>query len=379
MLDYATLKLLWWALIGVLLIGFALTDGFDMGVGALLPFVGRNDAERRILINTVGPTWEGNQVWLITAGGAIFAAWPLVYAAAFSGLYVALLLVLFALFFRPVGFDYRSKRDDPRWRSAWDWALFAGSVVPALVFGVAFGNLLQGLPFRFDHDMMPTYAGSFRALLNPFALLCGLVSLSMLVAHGAAFVRIKTDGELARRAARALRYASLLAVLSFTVAGLLIALYVPGYLIVGEAARNAAANPLTKNVVAAPGLWLNNYALYPWTMLAPLAAGAAGLAAAALAGTRWTRTAFVATGVQITGVLLTVGGAMFPFVMPSSLDGASGLTAWDATSSRWTLQIMLIAVIVFMPLVLAYTGWVYRVMRGKVTLQTLEDNRHSMY
>ncbi|MFM0298466.1 MULTISPECIES: cytochrome d ubiquinol oxidase subunit II, partial [Paraburkholderia] len=152
-MDYASLKLIWWVLIGVLLIGFALTDGFDMGAAILLPFIGRTDAERRIVVNTVGATWEGNQVWLITAGGAMFAAWPLVYAASFSGFYFAMLLVLFSLFFRPVGFDYRSKREDPRWRSAWDWALFVGGFVPALVFGVAFGNLLQGVPFSFDTDL----------------------------------------------------------------------------------------------------------------------------------------------------------------------------------------------------------------------------------
>ena len=177
-LDYETLKVVWWLFIGVLLIGFAVTDGFDMGVGALLPFLGKNDEERRVIINTVGPHWDGNQVWFITAGGAIFAAWPAVYAAAFSGFYVAMLLVLFALFFRPVGFDYRSKIADPRWRSTWDWGLFAGGAVPALVFGVAFGNLLQGVPFEYDSLLRSTYTGSFFGLLNPFALLSGVVSLS---------------------------------------------------------------------------------------------------------------------------------------------------------------------------------------------------------
>nr|MCU0563367.1 cytochrome d ubiquinol oxidase subunit II [Desulfobacterales bacterium] len=154
--DYFTLKVIWWLFVGVLLIGFAVMDGFDLGVGALLPFVARTDDERRVLINSIGPTWEGNQVWFITGGGAIFAAWPLVYSAAFSGFYWALLLVLFALFFRPVGFEYRSKVADPRWRTAWDWGLFVGGAVPALVFGVAFGNLLQGVPFTYD-DMLRPY------------------------------------------------------------------------------------------------------------------------------------------------------------------------------------------------------------------------------
>ena len=238
-MDYATLKLIWWVLIGVLLIGFALTDGFDMGAAILLPFIGKTDAERRIVVNTVGATWEGNQVWLITAGGAMFAAWPLVYAASFSGFYFAMLLVLFSLFFRPVGFDYRSKREDPRWRSAWDWALFVGGFVPALVFGVAFGNLLQGVPFSFDTDLRVTYHGGFFALLNPFAVLCGLVSVSMLAAHGAAFVKMKADGVIAERASIALRIASLVAVVLFLIAGALIATMIGGYQIVdARAARH---------------------------------------------------------------------------------------------------------------------------------------------
>jgi cytochrome d ubiquinol oxidase subunit II len=174
LIDYGTLKLIWWLLLGVLLIGFAVTDGFDMGVTALLPFVARTDVERRIAINTIGPVWEGNQVWLILGGGAIFAAWPPLYAVSFSGFYLAMFLVLAALILRPVAFKYRSKRDDPRWRSIWDWALFVGGFVPALIFGVAVGNVLQGVPFRLDQDLRIFYEGSFLGLLNPFAMLCGL-------------------------------------------------------------------------------------------------------------------------------------------------------------------------------------------------------------
>ncbi|HAG94838.1 MAG TPA: cytochrome d ubiquinol oxidase subunit II, partial [Gammaproteobacteria bacterium] len=168
--DYETLKLIWWGLVGVLLIGFALTDGFDMGVGVLLPFLGRNDEQRRVIINTVGPHWEGNQVWFVTAGGALFAAWPLVYASAFSGMYAALIITLMALFLRPVGFDYRSKQDSARWRKNWDWALFVGSIVPPLIFGVAFGNLFLGLPFTFDELMRPRYEGNLWGLLTLFPL-----------------------------------------------------------------------------------------------------------------------------------------------------------------------------------------------------------------
>lgn len=378
-MDYATLKLIWWLLVGVLLIGFALTDGFDMGATALLPFLGKTDDERRIVINTVGATWEGNQVWLITAGGAMFAAWPLVYAASFSGFYFAMLLVLFALFFRPVGFDYRSKRTDPRWRAGWDWGLFIGGFVPALVFGIAFGNLLQGVPFQFDSDLRVTYHGSFWALLNPFALLCGLVSLMMLIAHGAAFIKLKTDGVIAQRASIALRVSALLAVVLLALAGALIASYVGGFHITRAVPTDTVANPLLKEVAAGSGLWLANYGEYPWMIAAPVAGIAGGLLAMLLAGSRLEKTAFVCTGLMIAGVILTAGFSMFPFIMPSSLDPKSSLTVWDSTSSHMTLQVMLFAVVVFLPLILLYTSWVYRVMRGKVTPQALEENRHSMY
>ncbi|ANB77840.1 cytochrome d ubiquinol oxidase subunit 2 (plasmid) [Paraburkholderia phytofirmans OLGA172] len=378
-MDYATLKVIWWVLIGVLLIGFALTDGFDMGAAILLPFIAKTDSERRIVVNTVGATWEGNQVWFITAGGAMFAAWPLVYAASFSGFYFAMLLVLFSLFFRPVGFDYRSKREDPRWRNTWDWALFLGGFVPALVIGVAFGNLLQGVPFSFDTDLRVTYHGGFFALLNPFAVLCGLVSVSMLAAHGAAFVKMKTDGVIARRASIALRIASLAGVVLFLIAGVLIATMIGGYRIVDAAPFDTVANPLLKNVIGAPGLWLTNYSTYPWMIAAPVIGVLGGVLALVLASSRFEKSVFISTGLMIVGVILTAGFSMFPFIMPSSLDERSSLTVWDSTSSRMTLQIMLIAVIIFLPIVLIYTSWVYRVMRGKVTAAALEENSHSMY
>jgi cytochrome d ubiquinol oxidase subunit II len=378
-MDYATLKVIWWVLIGVLLIGFAVTDGFDMGTAILLPFIAKTDSERRIVVNTVGATWEGNQVWFITAGGAMFAAWPLVYAASFSGFYFAMLLVLFSLFFRPVGFDYRSKREDPRWRSAWDWALFIGGFVPALVIGVAFGNLLQGVPFAFDTDLRVTYHGSFFALLNPFAVLCGLVSVSMLAAHGAAFVKMKTDDVIARRASVALRIASLAAVALFLLAGVLVATLIGGYQIVDAAPFDTVANPLLKSVIGAPGLWLTNYSTYPWMVAAPVIGVVGGVLALLLAKSRFEKSVFICTGLMIVGVILTAGFSMFPFIMPSSLDGRSSLTVWDSTSSQMTLQIMLIAVIIFLPIILIYTSWVYRVMRGKVTAAALEENRHSMY
>ena len=377
--DYETLKLIWWAFIGVLLIGFAITDGFDMGVTAWLPFLGKNDDERRVIINSVGAVWEGNQTWLITAGGAIFAAWPLVYAAAFSGLYIALLLVLFALFFRPVGFDYRSKLPDPRWRNAWDWGLFIGGAVPALIFGVAFGNLLLGLPFHFDDSMRSFYTGSFWALLNPFALLCGVVSLSMLMMHGAIYLELRTDGVVQARARRAALAAGFVCAITFALAGVWVDAGIDGYRIIAMPEAGSVFNPLAKTVEKTSGGWLVNYAQHAWMMAAP-ALGFIGIALALWQGRLGKQgLAFFFSSLALAGIILTAGFSMFPFVMPSSTDPSSSLTVWDAVSSKKTLGIMLIVTLIFLPLILIYTSWVYRVLRGKITVQSIQDNTHTAY
>ncbi len=378
-LDYDTLKLIWWLFVGVLLIGFALTDGFDLGVGTLLPFLGKNDNERRVIINSIGPTWDGNQVWFITAGGAIFAAWPTVYAAAFSGFYIALLLVLFALFFRPVGFDYRSKIDDPRWRNAWDWALFAGGFVPSLVFGVAFGNLLQGVPFEYDDVLRPTYTGSFFGLLNPFALLVGVVSLSMLVMHGAVYLQLRTEGAIYQRAKQAVRIFAIILIASFALAGIWLAMGIDGYRIINMPAADAVPNILAKTVEQTEGAWLDNYSTYPWMILAPLLGFAGAALALLFSGKDKAGLAFIFSGASLAGVILTAGFSMFPFIMPSSSSPNSSLTAWDATSSHLTLAWMFAATLVFLPIVIAYTSWVYRIMRGKVTEKQIQENKHSVY
>ena len=377
--DYETLKVIWWLFIGVLLIGFAVTDGFDMGVGALLPFLGRTDDERRVIINSVGATWEGNQVWFITAGGATFAAWPLVYATAFSGFYWALLLVLFALFFRPVGFDYRSKVDDPRWRNAWDWGLFVGGAVPALVFGVAFGNLLLGVPFRFDDTMQVFYTGSFWQLLNPFGLLAGVVSLSMLVMHGAVYLQLRSEDEINARARKAVVISAIVMMAAFALAGVWLATGIDGYRIVSMPAADTAFTPLAKVVEKAPGAWLANYSTHPWMMAAPVFGFAGAAIAIVFSAAGRPLAAFVASALSVTGVILTAGFSLFPFIMPSSSNPASSLTVWDAVSSHRALQVMFWVVVVFLPIVLAYTSWVYRVLRGKITVETIRKNQHTAY
>lgn len=375
--DYATLKLIWWAFIVILLLGFAITDGFDMGVAILLPFLGKSDDERRVVINSVGPVWEGNQTWFITAGGATFAAWPLVYATAFSGFYVALLLVLFALFFRPVGFDYRSKLSNPAWRHFWDWALFTGGAIPALVFGVAVGNLLQGVPFHFEPDLRSVYTGNFWQLLNPFALLSGMLGFCLLAMHGAAYLNLRTDEAVQARARQAIAVAGCICIILFAAAGIWVAYGVNGYQIDSAVDGNAFINPLTKVVTAATGSWLHNYHRYPWMIFAPLL-GFCGLASTICSRSR-PALSFIASGCSVAGVILTAAVSMFPFIMPSSTHPNHSLTLWDAASSHLTLQVMFWATIIFLPAIMLYTSWVYHVMRGTVTTQSIKDNTHTAY
>ncbi len=377
--DYPTLKIIWWLLVGVLLIGFAIMDGHDMGVGTLLPFVGRDDVERRVVINTVGPHWDGNQVWFITGGGAIFAAWPLVYATAFSGFYWAMLAVLWALFFRPVGFDYRSKIAHPTWRSTWDWGLFIGGAVPPLIFGVAFGNLFQGVPFSFADNLMSTYTGSFWALLNPFALLCGVVSTAMITFHGAIYLMHRTEGAIYRRTQTAMLAFGTLLLLAFSAAGLWLWQGIDGFALVSAVDPGALPNPLDKEVVRQPGAWLANYQLYPATIALPAIAYAGTLAAMLLAARGATLAAFIASSLAIVGIIGTAGASLFPFVMPSSTDLRSSLTVWDSVSSQLTLNIMLWATLIFMPIIIAYTRWAYQVMAGKVTAAYIRENDHAAY
>ena len=379
MLDYEVLRVIWWALVGVLLIGFAITDGFDMGVGALLPILGKTDTERRVMINTIAPHWDGNQVWLITAGGAIFAAWPTVYATAFSGFYVAMVLTLMALFFRPVGFDYRSKIEDPRWRSTWDWCLFIGGAVPPIVFGVAFGNLLQGVPFSLDTFLRSSYEGNFFGLLNPFGLLAGFISLFMILTQGAAWLMMKTDGEVQARARTTATVTGLLTAVLFAAAGYWIAHGINGYTITEFMGVGAASNPLHKTVAVEAGAWMKNYDSYPWMITAPILGVVMALLASLFAKFGRSALTFICSSLTMTGIILTAGFSMFPFIMPSSLNPAHSLTVWDATSSQNTLSVMLVAAAIFVPIVLGYTTWTYIKMFGRVNKEFIDANKHSVY
>ncbi|EGQ8056196.1 TPA: cytochrome d ubiquinol oxidase subunit II [Vibrio alginolyticus] len=378
MFDYEILRLIWWVLIGVLLVGFAVTDGFDMGVGALVPIIGKNDTQRRVMINSIAPHWDGNQVWLITAGGALFAAWPLVYATSFSGFYLAMILTLAALWLRPLGLDYRSKIEDPKWRNTWDICISISGFVPPIIFGVAFGNLLQGVPFQLSEFLMPTYHGSFFGLLNPFALLCGLVSLFMILMQGSTWLQMKTTGEVHVRARNVAQLAGLLTVATFVAAGFWIQ-NIDGYVIVGGIDTNAASNPLNKEVIREAGAWMKNFENYPLLWAAPVLGVAMPLLAVLASRLEKCAISFITSSLGVAGVIFTAGFAMFPFIMPSDLMPSHSLTMWDATSSELTLNLMTGVAFVMVPIILGYTSWTYYKMFGRLDDQYIEDNKNSLY
>jgi cytochrome d ubiquinol oxidase subunit II len=373
MFDYETLRVIWWLILGVLLIGFAVMDGFDLGVGAVFRFIGRTDEERRALLASIEPVWDGNQVWFILGGGAVFAAWPVLYAASFSGLYLAMLLLLSAFILRPVGFAYRNKLTDPRWRNTWDWAVFFGGTIPALLCGVAIGNLFLGLPFHFDELRRPVYTGSFFGLLHPYALLTGFVSLSMLIMHGCTYAALKVGEPMSARALALGRTAATTFMFAFLIAGVWVSVAMSGYRIDVVAAAGVAESAQNHIYVSRNG-WLENYRVHSLLWLAPVGALVFAFITRALLGVERAGAAFVSSSLTLAATILTAGFALFPFLMPSSEAHNDSLTVWNASSSERTLRIMLWAVVIFLPIILAYTTWVFRVLKGRITLDTVRGH-----
>jgi cytochrome d ubiquinol oxidase subunit II len=331
------LNTIWFVLVAILFTGFFFLEGFDYGVGILLPFLGQDDNERRRILNTIGPFWDGNEVWLIVAGGAIFAAFPHWYATMFSGLYLALFLVLLALIVRAVGFEFRSKDKNPGWRKVWDWLIFAGSLVPALLWGVALGNLIRGLDI--DADMH--YVGTFWDLLNPYALVGGLTTVGIFTLHGALFLNLKSTEEIEGRAfsaATRLWIPAAVLVLTFTVGGYFV-------------------TDMYTRLGILPGA-------------VPLAAGLAALAAGWFIRARRTGWAFVMTGLSIALSVITIFVGLYPRVMPSSLNSDWSLTIYNASSSDYTLRVMSVVALIFVPIVLAYQAWNYYVFRQRIGKET---------
>jgi cytochrome d ubiquinol oxidase subunit II len=328
------LNTLWFVLIGVLFTGFFVLEGFDYGVGILLPFLGRSDSERRRIINTIGPVWDGNEVWILTAGGAIFAAFPHWYATLFSGFYLALFLMLVALIVRGVAFEFRSKDRHPAWRATWDWMIFVGSAIPALLWGVALGNLLKGVPI----DQTKTFTGGFFDLLSPYTLIAGLTTLTVFVTHGAVFLNLKSSDPIRSRALGATKLAG-------PVATVLVFLFVFGTYYWTDAFSRLGVNPGLMPVLALGSL----------------------LAAGALIHREHMGWAFVMTCLTLVFSVATIFASLYPRVMVSSLNPAWSLTIYNASSTPYTLAVMSLVALVFVPLVLAYQGWTYWVFRHRIT------------
>jgi cytochrome d ubiquinol oxidase subunit II len=327
------LTTVWFCLIAVLWIGYFTLEGFDFGVGMLLPVLGKTDDERRVMINTIGPVWDGNEVWVLVAGGATFAAFPEWYATLFSGFYLPLLLILLALIVRGIAFEYRAKRDDPRWRARWDLAIIIGSFVPALLWGVAFANILRGVPIDADGE----YVGGFFNLLNPYALLGGLTTLMLFLTHGAMFLALKTDGPI-RRDAR-----SLAARLGIIAAVVTVAFLTWTQIDTGDTASAVA------------------FVLAALALVAGLVAIGAGKEGWAFIGT------FLAIAFGVAGLFI----ALFPDVMPTTLADGASLTTTNAAATAYTLKIMTVVAVIFTPIVLLYQGWSYWVFRQRISVNLL--------
>lgn len=373
---YLGLKLLWWLLLGVLLLGLAVMVGMDMGVGALLRIIGKTDLERRSMLNAIGPHWDGNQVWFILGGGAIFAAFPLIYATAFSGLYVVMLLLLWSMIMRPLAFEYRSKIPTEAWRNMADWVFLISGALPMIIYGAAMGNMLQGVPFHFDWDLRSYYTGSFTSLFNPFAILAGLLSLALAMYMGAAMMVIKTEGTLAARARTAGSVAVGVAMVLFAVGGVWVS-QMPGFVLTHSVAPALAQTPLTQTVAHVAGGLIANYQAYPILWGVP-AVGFFGMIAGFLmlrahrAGLAWW------LGILAwAGVLGATAISLFPFLMPSSTNPDQSLTIWNSISSQTTLLWMTGFTAVFVPLILWYTSWAFYVMRGKVDAGKIEHDPHA--
>lgn len=380
MLTYETLQFIWLLIIAALFIGFAITGGCDLGVNALHIFIAKEDKERQQLISSLSATWEGNQVWLITAAAALFAAWPLMYASVFSSFYLALLLVLLALILRPPGLDYRSKLSSVRWRSAWDVCLFISGFVPLFLFGVAFGNLLSGLDFYFDTSMRVYSTSGFFSLLNPFSLLVGVVALCLLLLQGALFIQIKTHPPLSDRAAKFSPWFAWIFIIGFVLAWYLAIYKLEGFQWNNLPAENsydastsaASYRPFAQNVSKGQGLWMQNYLKYPLGFALPILSIIFVLVTLFFSKIKYLGTALFFNSLALVCVICTFWFTLYPLVLPSNSFPMQSLTIWNASSSALTLKWMLVAVIIFLPIILAYTTWVFRVVKGKVATEEMD-------
>jgi len=391
------LQVVSWLVVGVLIFLVAATVGSDFGTGILGKFVGKTDYEKRAIINVVSPTWDGSQVWFITAGGAIFAIWPQVYASSFSGLYIAILVVLWGLFLRPPAFEYRKKIDCSKWRNFWDWMLLLGSTIPMLVMGVAIGNLYLGFPIAYDDTMRLTYGavvnGDYQSmwvnlihLLTPFALLFGIFALNMAIMHGAVYCKLRTEGVLHTKFKKIVNVTVGVFIALFIVAGIWL-MFVPAYQYTTNAGlehySDALNHPWSSGVITQTGTWYHNFNSTIWMYLSPLATLISAFMIIKFNNQNKDWSAYIASIVSILGAVLTVGFAIFPFIMISNVgDFSYSLTVWNASSSQNSLIGILVAAVIILPIIFSYTFFVYKKMWAnnyRISAEEVEKRTHELY
>lgn len=381
MFEYEFLKIAWWLIIGGVLMVYASTAGFDAGVTMYMPFL-RDEMDRRVVLNTSAPTWDGNLTWIVFAGGGLFTVWPAVYGTAFSGMYAALLVILYSLFLRPPGYEYRNKIDNATWRKMWDWGLFLSGVIPVFVFGVALGNCFLGFPYYFDpHTYREFYTGDFWGLLSPYALLSGVISVLMVLMHGSVYLQRRTIGHLRKLAFKVHVISACLLLIGFTVSGLLLMKTMIGYKLISSAA-NPTLEPLKNVVQSGVGYWIQTYDQYPWKYLAPVVAYAGIFESLWAAYYGWVTTAFWASCFAVGGIVGTAGATLFPFLMPSSTHPNQSLTIWNASSSQYALNMMLYVGVVLLIIILGYKIFAFNTIWGKKSVLTADDIKnddHSFY
>ncbi|AOW46368.1 cytochrome d ubiquinol oxidase subunit II [Acetobacter ascendens] len=375
---YAILKIVWAVMLGVLFIGLGTMVGMDMGVGTLLRFVGRNDAERRTALNIIGPHWDGNQVWFILGGGAIFAAFPTLYGTSFSVFYVVMITLLFSMILRPVAFEYRSKADSKIWRASWDWVFLVSGFVPMFIYGAAFGNILEGVGYHFGWTGQYYQDESFLSyLLNPFAILCGLMSVSLSIYQGGAMLMLRADNPIWARARYYAIAGGIFAAILFVAGGIWMQ-FLTGFVMTAPVNPAMPANPLHgQSVAMVAGGWMHNFRNHPALWVLPLMGVSCMLAGSAMLAAGRTAVAWWLGLGAWAGTIMTVGCAMFPFLMPSSTVPDQSLTVWNSTASAYGLGCMLAVAAIFVPIILAYTSWCYYVMRGKVHTVDVVNDSHS--
>ncbi|QJC29948.1 cytochrome d ubiquinol oxidase subunit II [Enterobacteriaceae endosymbiont of Plateumaris sericea] len=380
MLDYDILRIIWWFLIGILVIGFLITDGLDMGVGILLFIIGKNNIERRIMINSIAPHWDGNQVWLITVGGALFAAWPIVYATLFSNFYIPMIIMLLSLFLRPVGFEYRSKIKDNKWQKICDILISIGSIIPPIIIGLAMGNLLKGIPFYIDKYFRIHSELNFLNLFNKFSIMISITSFIMFINQASTYLQFRiNDKYISYRTNIITQISSIMLIIFFILSFINTIFYIKGYK-VNTLIENNFNNIINKKeILYSYGFWFSNFQKHYYLLIIPLLCLILPIFTIIFSRYKKKLMTFICSSLTIIFIVCTIGITMFPLIIPSNIMPSHSLTMWNATSSKLTLSIMLYAAIIFIPIILSYTFWCYKKMFFSLTREEIKNNTNNYY